>query len=75
MQEECIHWVIREEGDGALDTVAMTIMAMIVTTIGGEQVDVWDKSDFSLGVIKELVRDHTSQHLLGDFLNSRIHYG
>ena len=53
----------------------MTIMAMIVTTIGGEQVDVWDKSDFSLGVIKELVRDHTSQHLLGDFLNSRIHYG
>ena len=57
MQEECIYRVIQEEGNGALDTVAMTIMKMImIIMIGGEEVDVQAIRIF-LGVIEELEKD------------------
>lgn len=46
MEEECIHWVIPGEGGGALDTVAMMIMTMIIMTIGGEQPDIQDSDIF-----------------------------
>jgi hypothetical protein len=58
VQEECIYRVIQEEGNGALDTVAMTIMKMIMIIMigGGEEVDVQAIRIF-LGVIEELEKD------------------